>query len=245
VSAVNDDFTNFSTNTSNVTFTNVGDESNLLSDNGLNTNSGDGVDNLASNNSNIIYISPNGTGSGANSSDASNWSSAYDKITDNGCIIFGDGTYNLVNQSISKNLTLTANNIGNVSLTSSNTGYVFSTGNCSVNFNGLTFINSSSAIFADSNNLIFNNCYFYNNTAESGSAIFAFNSNLIINNSVFKKNHAQDIGGAVYLFRGSLLNNNTVYLNNSAGVAGAICVIRGNISNINSSFYSNTVTGFS
>ncbi|WP_409198955.1 hypothetical protein ACA135_03720 [Methanobrevibacter acididurans] len=61
VSAVNDDFTNFSTNTSNVTFTNVGDESNLLSDNGLNTNSGDGVDNLASNNSNIIYISPNGT----------------------------------------------------------------------------------------------------------------------------------------------------------------------------------------
>ena len=70
-------------------------------------------------------------------------------------------------------------------------------------------------------NLYFDNCTFYNNTAQYGGAIYANGGNLTIINSLFYNNLAYEFGGAVLADKTRVIINNTRFIaNRAAGDAG-------------------------
>ena len=77
---------------------------------------------------NTIYVSPDGTGSGSSSDDPTNWANAYSIATSDDVIYFLDGSYNIVNFNIGKNLILQAVNAGSAIINPNGAGRAFNAG---------------------------------------------------------------------------------------------------------------------
>ena len=177
-------------------------------------------------NSDILYISPDGTGSGISSEDTTNWADAYNYINDGGTIYFTGGNYtSIYNQEISKNLTLSSYNNANVFIDASNKGYIFyiPSSDTSLTLNGLTLINGIG---------------YLNGGSTSGGAINTM-GNLTLINSSFINNIVTSKGGAIYT-SGNCTIINSFFINNSADSSGAIAVEGENCNISGSTFINNT-----
>lgn len=195
---------------------------------------------------NIIYISSNGTGTGSSSDDPTNWTTGYTAATADDIICFLDGTYNLVNITLTKNLVLQALNKGNAIIDANGAGNVFSINTRrNITINGLTFINgkttgSGGAISFNSGNLIIINSTFNNNSANSyGGALYVRNGNLTIINSTFNNNNANSSGGAFYSSENANISNSN-FANNSADGSGGTIRAYGNLTISDSTFTNST-----
>lgn len=223
VSDINDNTTNFVTSNNNY----------YQSENSVNAANTEGVnmknkvydeENGLIASSQTYYISPTGTGTGLSVNSPTNWNNAYNQINEGGIIVFTPGSYNIVNQSIQKNLTLTSYNNANVILDANNQGYIFSGGYRTITIIGLTFIQGTG-------------CYEMDSTC--GGAI-DFDGYLNLINSTFINNSATGYGGAV--FANYINVEGSTFINNSAeyGSGGAI-VAWDNANITNSTFINNSV----
>jgi 5'(3')-deoxyribonucleotidase len=71
---------------------------------------------------NNIYVSTTGSNTATGTqADPTDWTTAYSNIIDGGTIYFTSGTYNIINQNIAKNITLSSYN-GNVILDANKNG---------------------------------------------------------------------------------------------------------------------------
>ena len=155
-------------------------------------------------------------------------SSSYSNIIFSGknaneTILDGNGyTFNIVNLTVFKNITLTNFKIlNNGNLRANNTVFtnlIPTTVNYDNSYGG--------AIYAPYNkNIFLDNCIFINNTANYGGVIYANGGNVSILNSIFLNNCANSFGGAVVCeSRVKLIINNSQFINTISknGVGGAI-----------------------
>jgi predicted outer membrane repeat protein len=210
--------------------------------NGNNTNS----NSLNSvNNKNIIYISPTGTSTSTGTlNDPTNWDTAKANINTNGIIYFKEGTYNIKNQVISKNLTLSSYSNAKVTLNADKNGYFFYNmqPNTILTIVGLTFANGTGyqysnwdhggAIYSKGIISIFNST-FINNTAMYGGAIFC-NNTCYIQGCVFIWNNASN-GGAInsvdahilsstFLFNSVNYNGGAVFSSNQTFIRNSLFI---------------------
>ena len=243
--------TNNTNNNIQVNDTNNSNNLLLNENNNINNSNYNGIQNTNNlqSNSNTIYISPNGGGSGSSISSPTNWWNAYNNINNNGNIIFTNGTYNLININLDKSLTLSNYNNGEVILNGNNNGYIFhSSKDTTLTLQGLTF--TSATGYKNNYNLAYGgainsegdlniiNCKFLNNNATTGGAVYGVNISIL--NSVFTANHATYSSGAVYASKNceiinSEFNGNYVTVQEAGAVR---CVENATI--INSSFTGNT-----
>lgn len=181
--------------------------------------------------SNSIYISPNGTGSGSNSSNPSNWINAYNNISEGGCIIFTNGTYILSNQSITKDLTLKSDIGSSVTLSSDYKDCILYIPRQDFKVVNLTLINLT---FTNGRGHTHNTGTY---TTNYGGAIYGF-ANIINLNCTYINNKAK-MGGAIYL-DGELVNINTNFINNLASYEGGAINLFGDLTVTSCSFINNT-----
>jgi len=88
---------------------------------------------------NVVYISPNGTGTGASEDDPTNWNAAKSKVTSGGTIQFANGTYYDIKDDVISNVELKGS--GNTIINASGQGGFFKTMG-SVTLNKISFINA-------------------------------------------------------------------------------------------------------
>lgn len=208
-------------------------------------------------NTSTIYISPNGTGTGSSLNDTANWTTAYENSTNNGTIIFTNGTYNIVNQTINKDLILSAYTPGSVTLDANNAGYIFFTNNSNVVIDGLILTHGTGysyildgqalliggAVCVENGNLYNFDSIYINNTAEYGGAIRLATGKLYNFYTKFINNTGTANGGVINLWKdGIIFNTNCSYVGNKAlQYGGAIDInTTGNVVNINTEFINNT-----
>ena len=86
-----------------------------------------------------VYISPEGTGTGASASDPTNWDNVANLLTDTGSVVFTAGNYKLNGKTISKSWKLS--NSGNVIIDAENKGRIFTINANNVEITGITFKN--------------------------------------------------------------------------------------------------------
>lgn len=205
--------------------------------------------------SNSIYISPSGTGTGT-LENPSNWTYANENIPDGGTIYFTTGTYQLYNQSITKNLTVSSCN-GEVIIDSGNSGcafYILDSNNL-FTVDGLTFYNgtgyrtgytiydigySGGSIFSKGTLVIMNSKFYENSVREFGGAVFSY-GNIIVHNSSFINNYAYNMGSAVYSYDGSISVYDCEFINNTAIYSGVILAAVGNLNVSGSTFIDNSM----
>ena len=181
--------------------------------------------------SNSVYIIPNGTGSGSNSSNPSNWTNAYNSVSEGGCIIFTNGTYILSNQRITKDLTLKSDTGSSVTLSSDYKDCIFYLPRQDFKVVNLTLINLT---FTNGRGHTHNTGTY---TTNYGGAIYGF-ANIINLDCTYINNKAK-MGGAIYL-DGELVNVNTCFINNLASYEGGAINLFGDLTVTNSSFINNT-----
>jgi len=157
-----------------------------------------------------FYVSPNGMGTGT-SRNPSDWYYAYTKIAHSRKIILLEGTYtNIVNQSITKSLTITGQ--GNVVIDANKTGRIFIVTGYKTTISRITFKNGN--MTTSSGGLVrwegqygtLTDCTFLNGYAyyssSGGGAICWTGSYGTLNHSVFINNTGNNslggVGGAVY-----------------------------------------------
>ena len=200
-------------------------------------------------------------------------SSSYSNIIFSGknaneTILDGNGyTFNIVNLTVFKNITLTNFKIlNNGNLRANNTVFtnlIPTTVNYDNSYGG--------AIYAPYNkNIFLDNCIFINNTANYGGVIYANGGNVSILNSIFLNNCANSfggavvcesrvkliinnsqfintiskngVGGAIYLTSSSLISSNLTISNSSAKFGGAITALSSSLNLTNSNFINNKAT---
>ncbi|MDO5810649.1 MAG: hypothetical protein Q4Q37_06100 [Methanobrevibacter sp.] len=88
---------------------------------------------------NTVYISPNGTGTGASEDDPTNWNAAKSKVTSGGTIQLANGTYYDIKDDVISNVELRGS--GNTVINASGQGGFFKTIG-SVTLNKISFINA-------------------------------------------------------------------------------------------------------
>ncbi len=202
-----------------------------------------------------IYISPQGNGTGFNANNPTNWDNAYYNIVDGGTITFTNGTYNIINQTISKNLTLQSDFNSNVILNAQHKGFIFKISEGTLTLNSLTLANGTGykyqsadysyliyggAIFLNQGTINNINCVYVNNTAEIGGGICIFNYGTINNTNTNYTHNTAINGGAISILNGTIINNGVNFNNNIAkDTAGAIYTENCNISNIHTNYINN------
>lgn len=174
---------------------------------------------------NTIYVSPDGTGSGSSSDDPTNWANAYSIATSDDVIYFLDGSYNIVNFNIGKNLILQAVNAGSAIINPNGAGRAFNAGLYNLTLIGLKFINGNTsgnggAVTSSRGTISAINCTFINNTAGSSGGALYSGTDMAVDGCEFINNTASSNGGAVYSY-GSLNTSNSNFENNFAKIGGA------------------------
>ena len=200
----------------------------------------------------IMYISPDGNGTGIFENDPTNWDDAYSTIDVNGTIIFKNGTYYFNNININKALTLEGE--GSSIIDAQNNGRIFTVntwGNGEVTFNNLIFTNGRSsnggAVYASSS-CNFINCTFTNNYVTNNGGALSFQSSsseFLVYNCIFTDNYARNRGGAIHDDYGHVVVNSSTFINNTANsyTGGAICIWSNNEGIIdNCNFTQNTAS---
>lgn len=215
------------TNYNQINTNNANNNSNEILNKTLLTNS----ENTLLSNSYNIYISPTGTGTGSNENNPSNWNTAYNSVEDGGTIIFTSGTYNIINQNITKDLTLQADTDANVILDAQNKGYIFALYNKkNLTLNSLTLTRGSG-----------HNDYFLDTiTNNEGGAIYISRGNLKNINLTYVNNSANEGGAIAIRYEGNITNINTTFINNYPQISGVIWADTfANVNSINTSFINN------
>ena len=170
---------------------------------------------------NVIYISPNGTGSGASQVDPTNWNNAYSSAKSGDTIVFANGTYNDIRNvkgnylysTIINGLELKGN--GDSIIDACGRGGFFETrGN--VKLSNLKFINANTGKndggdhseeggIINNGYLTVENCYFASNVGwgSEGGAIHNQKTCHVYNSSFFSNTAKK--GGSIYAKEGSKL----------------------------------------
>ncbi|KZX13215.1 bacterial Ig-like domain protein [Methanobrevibacter oralis] len=181
---------------------------------------------------NVIYISPNGTGSGASQVDPTNWNNAYSSAKSGDTIVFANGTYNDIRNvkgnylysTIINGLELKGN--GDSIIDACGRGGFFETrGN--VKLSNLKFINANTGKndggdhseeggIINNGYLTVENCYFASNVGwgSEGGAIHNQKTCHVYNSSFFSNTAKK--GGSIYAEEGSEL-----YVYNSKFIKGS------------------------
>ena len=171
--------------------------------------------------SNVIYISPNGTGSGSSESNPSNWNSAVSQASNGDTIQFSNGTFNNINGNIRSSITLKGS--GNTTIDAQSNGGFFTTSSgSSITLEKLSFINAYTGDkqgnpdgpktgfdgeggIVNNGNLIVKECYFASNQGigTEGGAIHN-SGTCYVYDSIFYGNGGKK-GGAIYSDKNSRL----------------------------------------
>ena len=104
-----------------------------------------------------------------------------------------------------------------------------------------SFSNGYGSAIESYNDLSFQNCTFFNNSAKYGGAVYISHGNLVIENSYFINNNAAFIGGAINSVNSNITITNTTFKGNKARYdGGSIHNLYGNFYLFGSDFINNT-----
>ena len=166
--------------------------------------------NFAINRLDTVWISPDGTGTGASRDSPTTWENVYNLLADNGTVMFMSGTYNdFYGNQLTKDWTLVGD--GEVILDANKKGNMFSVSAYNATFINLTFINGNSVnggaigdFYGGDKTYTVINCKFINNTATNcGGALYSRYNPIYIYNSTFinNRNNGGYGGGAIFADR--------------------------------------------
>lgn len=197
---------------------------------------------------NSLYVSTKGSDENGNGSEKNPYATLSKAISVNengtgGDIIYvANGTYNLNEITISKDMTIIGDTNVTIDLQGTNRAFYLGSGS-KVKLENLTFINgynsaSSGVIYVGRSSLTVNNCKFINCKSDwKGGAIAALDTSgsVLITNSSFINCTAKNQGGALDLETGTFNITHSVFINNtvtsSSGYGGAVYVKTGKKTN--------------
>ncbi|OED29638.1 hypothetical protein NL43_07205 [Methanosphaera sp. WGK6] len=166
----------------------------------------------------IIYVSMDGNdiNDGSINNPKKTLESAIYSATKTGAshsIIIKTGTYTIIGQKITTNLTITGEE--NTIITADNKGKIFEVSSGTLTLKGLKFINGNSTnggVINTTTDLIIIDCVFEDNYADNYGGAIKTSTNLNITGTTFTNNTAKTHGGAIY---STLQTNNTLYSDNN------------------------------
>lgn len=170
-----------------------------------------------------------------------------DKITDNSTIHIFNGTYNLEQLTINKNISIIGEDRDNVIIVPQDSNLFTINDDTTVTFTDLSiknFHSSTTAAIINNGNLTITNLNFKDNngttTTTKGGCILN-NGYLSVNDSSFENNTAS-FGAAIYNTKQLVVNNTKFKKNNISNVGGAIYSLRANAYIYNCNFINNAAT---